>query len=273
LIGAIIALLLGIVALNRAAYWEQYYFRILITLLGLTIFGDIVGFYRKAVGIGVSLVIGFIGVICAFIFISLFFMGFLIPILMILVGGIVSFSANYENLKAWKGKLADKFQPLKDVKKKEKDWKSIAGRIGPLLTLIGGIFFVIDGLFYIFYFGLIFGDLFSIYGLSYIGYFGFLNLVCGIVAILSIYFGYKGINNARFFCLVPAILTVVGLILPPPFNFEVYILWFFSYWFNLDYLFIFLLILGGVLSLISEERFLNYYIGMRGIKYSKVEEE
>jgi hypothetical protein len=69
--------------------------------MGLTIFGDIIGFYRKAVGIGISIVIGFIGVISVFRFISLFYMGFLIPILLVLIGGLIGFIVNYDNLKRY----------------------------------------------------------------------------------------------------------------------------------------------------------------------------
>ncbi|MHA1992716.1 MAG: hypothetical protein ACW98A_17305 [Candidatus Hodarchaeales archaeon] len=101
LIGATVSLVYGINALNSASSWEEYYFYILLALMGLTIFGDIIGFYRKAVGIGVSIVIGFIGVICVFYFISLFFMGFFIPILLILIGGLIGVIVNYDNLKRY----------------------------------------------------------------------------------------------------------------------------------------------------------------------------
>ena len=101
LVGAVITLLFAIVALNSAASWEEIYFYILIALTVLTIFGDIVGFYRKAVGIGISVVVGFIGVISVFRFISLFYMGFFIPILMIFIGGLIGIIVNYENFKEW----------------------------------------------------------------------------------------------------------------------------------------------------------------------------
>ena len=146
----------------------------------------------------------------------------------------------------------------KTIIPKENDWKSIAGRAGPLITLIVGSFFVIDGVF----------GIFSL---------GFYTLICGIIAILAIYFGYKGVNNARFICLVPGILAVVGLFLRPPWGFSLRIFWSLGYsqLLFLDYIFIFLILLGGVLSIVSEERFLNYYIDKRDIERGilKVEEE
>jgi len=135
----------------------------------------------------------------------------------------------------------------KTIIPKEKDWKSIAGRIGPLLTLIVGIFFVIDG---------VLGFLFL----------SFNTLICGIIAILAIYYGYKGMNNARFICFVSGIIAVIGLVLPPPLNFSIniFVIMFWGTQFlYYDYLIIFLLILGGVLSIVSGERFLNYYMEIK----------
>jgi hypothetical protein len=72
LIGAIITVLLGIIALNAGAYWEQSYYSILIAFAAFAVFGDIVGFYRKSVGISISVLVGIIGVFAVFIFFSLF---------------------------------------------------------------------------------------------------------------------------------------------------------------------------------------------------------
>ncbi|MHA2283898.1 MAG: hypothetical protein ACXAC5_23910 [Promethearchaeota archaeon] len=94
LVGAIITLLLGIEAFNREFWGGGALYLILIIPTGLAIFGDIVGFYKKAVGISISIGVGFIGIIF-----SLFDLTIFIPILMILIGGIVGFSANYDNLK------------------------------------------------------------------------------------------------------------------------------------------------------------------------------
>ena len=55
-IGAIFTLLYGI---NQ----DQYYIGFYIALAALTVLGGIIGFFKKAVGIGVSFVIGIIGFI------------------------------------------------------------------------------------------------------------------------------------------------------------------------------------------------------------------
>ncbi|MHA2260529.1 MAG: hypothetical protein ACXACO_21380 [Promethearchaeota archaeon] len=81
LIGAIITVLLGIIVLNAAASWEEIYFYLLIGLAAFTVFGDIVGFYRKSVGISISVLVG---------------------IIVILIGGLIGVVVNYENLKNWK---------------------------------------------------------------------------------------------------------------------------------------------------------------------------
>jgi hypothetical protein len=100
LIGAIITVLLGIIVLNAAASWEEIYFYLLIGLAAFTVFGDIVGFYRKSVGISISVLVGIIGFFALFRFFSLFTQGFFIPI--ILIGGLIGVVVNYENLKNWK---------------------------------------------------------------------------------------------------------------------------------------------------------------------------
>ena len=131
---------------------------------------------------------------------------------------------------------------------KEKDWKSVIGRVGPILTLIGAILFLIDGAFWVIIF------LFTNFNTS-----SFYELLCGIMGILGIYFGYKRKEFARFLCLIAGILGVAGLIIPFPligyYVFGSGMLSLFRFIF-LDYFVIFLFLIGGLLSVASENRFL-----------------
>ena len=151
---------------------------------------------------------------------------------------------------------------------KEKDWKSVIGRVGPILTLIGAILFLIDGAFCV-----IMSLPFATINTS-----SFYELMCGIMGILGIYFGFKRKEFARFLCLIAGILGVTGMIIPFPRI---------GYWYLasgmlsifrlifLDYVVIFLFLIGGLLSVASENRFLNYYLEKNALKDSfiNVEEE
>ena len=150
---------------------------------------------------------------------------------------------------------------------KEKDWKSVIGRVGPILTLIGAILFLIDGAFWVIIF------LFTNFNTS-----SFYELMCGIMGILGIYFGFKRKEFARFLCLIAGILGVAGLIIPFPIIGYYWLvpgmLGIFRFIF-LDYVFIFLFLIGGLLSVASENRYLNYYLEKSALKDSfiNVEEE
>jgi hypothetical protein len=150
---------------------------------------------------------------------------------------------------------------------KEKDWKSVIGRVGPILTLIGAILFLIDGAFWV-----------IIFLLTNFNTSSFYELMCGIMGILGIYFGFKRKEFARFLCLIAGILGVAGLIIPFPvigyYWFDLGMLAIFRFIF-LDYFFIFLFLIGGLLSVASENRYLNYYLEKSALKDSfiNVEEE
>ena len=135
----------------------------------------------------------------------------------------------------------------------EKHWKFVAGRIGPKITLVMGILFLIEGIIRISLVGFFYSDTLLI-------------LICGILAISGVLLGLKGYNYARFLCLIAGILAFVGLMIFSA-NFMLrfiltmvtrvlpvgYLLFF------LNYIFIILLIFGGVLSAISGESFLSFY--------------
>jgi len=134
-----------------------------------------------------------------------------------------------------------------------RDWKSVAGRIGPKITFIMGILFLIEGIARI--------------SLRYWFYKDTpLLLMCGILAIAGVLLGLKGYNYARFLCLIAGILAIVGLMIYNlDFGFRFVLIMFaillpvayFLYF--LDKIFIFLLIFGGILSAISGESFLSFY--------------
>lgn len=141
IIGAIFALLYGITGLYTGAYWEQFYFYVLIVIAVLTIFGDILGFLKKAVGIGVSLVIGIIGFIMTILLgMGNFDLSLIIPILLILIGGIIGFITNNENLKDWMEKRRKEGGKLRGEKKREVKWEKKLWIPGVILLILGVIY-------------------------------------------------------------------------------------------------------------------------------------
>jgi len=96
------------------------------------------------------------------------------------------------------------------------------------------------------------------------------------MGILGIYFGFKRKEFARFLCLIAGILGVAGLIIPFPII---------GYWYLpsgmllifriifFDYFFIILFLIGGLLSVASENRYLNYYLEKAALKNSSVNVE
>ncbi|KKN60636.1 hypothetical protein LCGC14_0529860 [marine sediment metagenome] len=134
-----------------------------------------------------------------------------------------------------------------------RDWKSFAGRIGPKITFIMGILFLIEGITRISLMFWFYQDTPLI-------------LMCGILAIAGVLLGLKGYNYARFLCLIAGILAIVGLMIYTlNFGFR-FVLTMFAillpvayFLFFLDKILIFLLIFGGILSAISGESFLSFY--------------
>lgn len=151
------------------------------------------------------------------------------------------------------GKKGKRLEPNTLISK-ENDWRSVIGRNGPILTFICAMIFLIHGLWWII--------MFSPLGISVIHLY---EITCGILGILGIYFGLKHKEFARFLCLIAGILGVVGLIIPFPLspvaalleiNFDYLSLFHFL---SLDYFFAFLYLIGGLLSVASKNRYLNYY--------------
>jgi len=140
-----------------------------------------------------------------------------------------------------------------------RDWKSVAGRIGPKITFIMGILFLIEGITRI--------------SLQFWFYKDTpLLLMCGILAIAGVLLGLKDYTYGRFLCLIAGILAIVGLMIYTlDFGFRFVLIMFaillpVSYFlYFLDKIFIFLLIFGGILSAISGESFLSFYRARRDL--------
>lgn len=135
-----------------------------------------------------------------------------------------------------------------------RDWKSVARKIGPKLTIILGIVFLIEGIIRII--------LFFLTSMLYPN--TLYILICGILAISGVFLGRKGYENAKFLCLIAGIQAIVGLLV-----FGI-ILRFILIIFNIilpigmllflvNFAFPFILLIGGILSVISDERLLSYY--------------
>ncbi len=131
------------------------------------------------------------------------------------------------------------------------EWKSIAGKIGPKITFIMGILFLIEGIIRLSLWYFFYPDTSLV-------------LMCGILAIVGGLLGLKEYNYGRFLCLIAGILAIIGfLIFYDYFGFR-FLLWvilmivpiaYFIFFINLVSPFIFLI--GGILSVISEESFFN----------------
>jgi len=138
----------------------------------------------------------------------------------------------------------------------DKDWKFIAGRIGPRLTLILGIFYFIDGIVGIAIFFLT--SMIMLYPDTPF------TLSCGILALLGVFLGLKGYKNARFLCLIAGILAVISVLV---FNIIIrFVLQIFAFilflgplLFYVNLIVPFILLMGGILSVISGKDFLRYY--------------
>jgi hypothetical protein len=153
--------------------------------------------------------------------------------------------------------MGDKFVEIKKretVIPKESDWKSVAGRVGPVLILIEGIVFLIE-----FVLNFIWGGFFY----QFVPY---LVLISGIIAVSSIYLGFKRIEYARFICCIAGILALVSFILVWPYTYRAFTLLSFVQFLFIDYILIILFFIGGLLCAISGDRFLNYYLDRSDLK-------
>ncbi|MHA1456859.1 MAG: hypothetical protein ACTSYF_01480 [Promethearchaeota archaeon] len=89
LIGAIFAIYLGIDGKIDAAWWEHYYFDMLIFFGVLPLIGVIIGFFYGKAGIALTLFVGFVSFVNAPMLISGFgILSFLV--FLTLIGGIIS---------------------------------------------------------------------------------------------------------------------------------------------------------------------------------------
>ena len=144
----------------------------------------------------------------------------------------------------------------KEKSPKRRDWKSIAGRIGPKIVSTMGSLFLIEGITRI----LIFKNLLFLFYPDT----PFL-LIYGILAIVGVLLGVKGYNYGRFFCLIAGILALmVFLIFYVTFPYR-FILTMFTIFIPFQYVLflialfsLFIFLIGGILSVISGESFLNY---------------
>lgn len=170
LTGAIFTIYIGVDGLINSAWWEQYYFNILIFFGVLALIGVIIGFFYEKVGIGMSLLVGVVSLFNAPLLISGFgILSFLV--FLVLIGGIIGLSANYENLKAWKE------QAMKEASGIDEQMKSVY-HLSLGLLICGWTFFflVFIGFF-----------LFSFFFLGFIGFFlGIIGLPIGFIGLYGI---------------------------------------------------------------------------------------
>ncbi|MHA2127800.1 MAG: hypothetical protein ACXACY_06905 [Candidatus Hodarchaeales archaeon] len=144
---------------------------------------------------------------------------------------------------------------------KERDWKSVAGRVGPVIILIEGIIFLIEGIINLLMGGFFWYAYYDIYAIVRI-----LVLVSGITAISGIYSGFKRNKFARIICFIAGILALVILLFAWDRPYRVLLFSYILGLIYLDYVVIILFFIGGILCVISEDRFLNYYLDKSDFK-------
>lgn len=144
----------------------------------------------------------------------------------------------------------------KEKPPKKRDWKSIAGKTGPKITFTMGFLFLIEIITRILIFK---NSLFLFYPDTP------LLLICGILAIVGVLLGVKRYNIGRFLCLIAGILAfMVFLIFYVSFPFRSMFIMFFVFLpepytqFLINIFSAIIFLIGGILSITSGERFLNY---------------
>ena len=144
LIGGAFSLWYGIRGKIQDPFYEFYY-NIPIALSIVVIIGDLLGFYKKAVGICISFVIAIIGFFLTLVLgMGGYDLGLILPILLIFIGGIIGFITNYENLKDWMEKRRKEGEKLRGEKKREVTWEKKLWIPGVILLMLGVIYISLE---------------------------------------------------------------------------------------------------------------------------------
>ncbi|MFX1567718.1 MAG: hypothetical protein ACFFCV_05040 [Promethearchaeota archaeon] len=178
-----------------------------------------------------------------------FYLGFFIIPFLIAVPVIVAYKAY--------SKIKRKDRTAYDLIRKQISWSEAVGMLGPVLILIGcGILFVTSIYFLLMGWS-------SAYYLSY-----FYTWLCGLLGIVGVILGLKGRTYGRFLCFIAGVLAIAGLFIRVG-------TWWMGLTFSIFFFDPFIAGIGGLLSIISHNDFLMYYLKGREAteKFISIEEE
>jgi hypothetical protein len=203
----------------------------------------------------------FLGAIAFFLMIGILYTGFLtfyflsyfsffvIPLL-ILIPLIIEYKAN--------SKIKRKEVTGYQVIHREMNWTETVGIIGPVLVLIGCSLLFFSSIMYIFW------------GWYYLNYISILfTWICSLNGFAGVLFGLKGRTYGRFLCFLSGALVVAGCFI------------FIGPWGTIltvsfiGYFDPFIVLIGGILSVASQNDFLMYYVKGRDLseEFISIEEE
>jgi len=170
---------------------------------------------------------------------------FIIPIL-IAIPLVVAYKAN--------SKIKRRERIDYEVIREEMSWRETVGIIGPVLVLIGcGMLFIMSFLS-------------LVWGWYYANYLSNLfTWLCSLLGFIGVIFGLKGRTYGRFFCFLAGLLAIAGS----------YIQWGRVLTISLFFFDPYIVGIGGILSIISQDDFLMYYLKGREFtdRFISIEEE
>jgi len=183
-------------------------------------------------GIAFFVVIGIIyfGI---FTFYYLFFAAYIILPILIIVPLVIAYKAN--------SKIERKDVVGYQVIHKKMSWSETVGIIGPVLVLIGCAILFFESFLYIFW---------GWYGIGYLS--PLFTWFCSLIGFAGVILGVKGRSYGRFFCFLAGVLAIAGRFIP----IQEWTVLTFSYFFFEP----FLLGIGGILCVISQNDFFMYYL-------------
>lgn len=167
-------------------------------------------------------------------FYSLYFAAFFIIPVLIAIPLVIAFRANT--------KIKRKDRIGYQVIHKEISWRETVGILGPVLVLIGS-----GMLFFMSFLSLGWGG-------DYVNYLpNIFTWLCSLLGFMGVILGLKGRNYGKYICFIAGVLAIVGSFIPIGFwgrFITISILYFDPY----------IVGIGGILSIISQDDFLMYYL-------------
>ncbi|MFW9829538.1 MAG: hypothetical protein ACFFEY_18335 [Candidatus Thorarchaeota archaeon] len=142
---------------------------------------------------------------------------------------------------------------------KEKNWQITAGKISPIIILMGAVILLFYPFYKLFFVISFYDKLETLFTCLWSG-----------IALIGIILGLRGIKIARFICLIAGIIATAGMFIPinitvPGYYTSVYNLSGSTYYFDPI-----LILIGGIIGVASKDEFLKYYINKYEFRLDKI---